>query len=229
MFRINLNKVFHLSTSKIKVLIADNQLLVREGIRALLANNKEFKVIGEVLEGKSLPEKVKQYKPDVVIIDYHLPGFFSIEDIGVIYEALPKANVLVVTTNQNQRDIKRVLEYGVNNYIFKLCDKNEFIRAVYATARKERFFCGKVIDAIMQKHFSRNQHCEPASLSSREIEVIKLIAEGMTNHGIAHVLHLSFHTVSAHRKNIFKKLNLKKASELIMYAIRAGIVKSHED
>lgn len=218
-----------MAVPKIKILIADNQLLVIEGIRSLLARHKNFKIVGEVLEGTTLPGKVKRYKPDVVIIDYHLPGFFNVEDIGVIYEVSPKTNVLVVTTNQNQRDIQKALQYGVNNYIFKLCDRDEFIKAVYATAKKERFFCGKVIDAIMDKQFPVQLDCKPASLSPREIEVIKLIAEGMTNHGIAHALHLSFHTVSAHRKNIFKKLKLKKASELIMYAIRAGIVKSQEE
>lgn len=207
---------------KFKILIADNQLLVREGIKSLLAYKKDFKIIGDILEGKELPEKVKKYDPDIVIIDCHLPGFFRIEDIRAIYEVSSKVNVLVVTSKQNQRDIKKVLEYGVNNYIFNLCDKDEFIRAVYATARKERFFCGRVIDVILEKHFSNNQHCESAPLSSREIEVIKRIADGMTNHSIAHALNLSFHTVSAHRKNIFKKLKLKKASELIMYAIKSG-------
>jgi len=213
---------------KIKVIVADNNLLIREGIRTLLATKKDVKIVGEIVAGKDIQRKVQDLKPDVVIIDYYLPGTFSLEDIETIYKSHPGANVLVITTNQNKTDIQKVLEYGVNNYIFKSCDKEELLKAVYATAKKERFLCGKVVDILLKKHPEKNENLISANLSLRETEVIKLISEGNTNSKISEQLNLSVHTVSSHRKNILKKLKLKNSCELVMYALKTGIIHSPE-
>lgn len=214
--------------NKIKVFIADNHLLIREGIKALLFGENNIHIVGEAAEGKELAAKIQKLKPNVVILDYHLPGFFCIQDIETIYSSYNKVNILIVTTNQNKNDIHRVINYGVNNYIFKACDKDEFMKAVYATAKKERFLCGKVIDAILAKNLLEVEHCEPAHLSLREIGVIKLISEGYTNEKIAAKLSLSFHTIGSHRKNILKKLQLKNSSELVTYSIKTGIINADE-
>jgi len=211
---------------KIRILIADNQVLVREGIKAMLATEGGFEVVAEVSEGASLLSDISRSQPDVIIMDFQLPGYFCVEDISLIYANYPHANVLVVSTSQDKTDILKVLEYGVNNYILKLCDREEFISALYATAKKERFFCGKVIDAILDERFPKNDNCEGVSLSTREIEIVQLICKGLTNTEIADSLFLSVHTVSTHRKNILKKLNLNKASELVMYAIKHGLVRT---
>ncbi len=211
---------------KIRILIADNQTLVREGIKSLLGSYDDFEIVAEVLSSLEILPAISRTQPDVIIIDFQLPGFFSIEDIKRIYLNYPPANILVVTTSQQKNDINKALEYGINNYILKLCDKHEFIGAVYATARKERFFCGKVLDAILDKKSNGMENCDPIDLSPREIEIVKLISKGMTNNEIAAQLFLSIHTVGTHRKNILKKLDLNKSSELIMYAIRKGLVNA---
>jgi DNA-binding NarL/FixJ family response regulator len=211
---------------KIRILIADNQMLIRQGIKSLLGGNTDFEVVCEVGEGSEIIEGISIAQPDVVIIDFQLPGFFCIDDIARIYQHFPNANILVVSTNQNKPDILKALEYGVSNYILKLCDKEEFISALYATARKERFFCGKVIDAILDNQFAKNESCDGINLSPREIEIIQLIADGLTNGAIAEKLFLSIHTVSTHRKNILRKLDLNKSSELIMYAIKNGLISA---
>lgn len=210
---------------KITIFIADNQQLTREGIRSFLSKNIDFKIVGEAVDGKELSSKIKQMKPDVVIIDFHLPGFFEIEDVHNIYKWSPNTKILIVTTNQNKQDIIKVLEYGVNNYIFKLCDKTEFMNALYATSRNEKFFCGKVLDAVLEKHYPKKKHCEPINLSQREIEIIQLLSQGLTNKGIADKLLLSSHTISTHRKNILKKLHLKSTTEMLMYALAEGIIE----
>lgn len=210
------------------VLIADNQLLTREGIKTLIGDSMELKIVGEAMDSAELLDKLKLLAPDLIIIDYHLPGFFAVEDIAKIYNTLPHAKVLVVTTNQNKSDIVKVLEYGVNNYILKECDKDEFVSAVYATIKGERFFCGKVIDAVLDKHQSKEEHCEPTILSKREVQIVKLISQGMTNGEIAEAIFLSVHTVSTHRKNILKKLGLKKSAELVAYALKMGLITQHE-
>lgn len=210
------------------ILIADNHLLIREGIKTLIARNSDLTVAGEAADGIELQAKLKELWPDVVIIDYHLPGFFGVEDISNIYRISPKTKVLVVSTNQNKSDIVKVLECGVNNYILKECDKEEFVSAVYATIKGERFFCGKVIDAVLDKHQTKQEHCEPTILSKREVQIVKYISQGMTNGEIANAIFLSVHTVSTHRKNILKKLGLKKSAELVAYALKTGLITQHE-
>lgn len=213
---------------KAKILIADNQLLVREGIKALLQSDERYLVAGEVSEGKDLMEKLLAVKPDVVIIDYDIPGFFESRDIQKIYQASPQTGVMVVTSNQNKRDILQVLDFGVNNYILKLCDREEFMGALEATSKKEKFFCGKVIEAILEKHFPKKQNDNAPNLSQREIEIVELVVQGLTNDKIAKKLFLSIHTVSTHRKNILRKLKVKSASELVIYAIKTGLVDAPE-
>ncbi len=210
------------------ILIADNHILIREGIKTLVAGNIDFNVAGEAADSTELGKKLRELAPDMVIIDYHLPGYFGVEDIREIYNTSPKTRVLVVSTNQNKGDIVKVLECGVNNYILKECDKDEFVSAVYATIKGERFFCGKVIDAVLDKHQNKEEHCEPTILSKREVQIVKYISQGMTNGEIADKIFLSVHTVSTHRKNILKKLGLKKSAELVAYAIKTGLISGHE-
>lgn len=212
--------------TKTSVLLADNHLLIREGLKSVLAADHSFTVIAEASDSQELAVEVRKHKPDLVIIDYSLPGFFSPEDIKVIYTLSATSNVLVITTNQNHNDILKVLEYGVTNYILKLCDKEELMGAIYATVKKEKFVCSKVIDAILNKHFPPEDSCEGVSLSQREIEIVELISKGFTNSRIAEKLFLSVHTISTHRKNILKKLGVNKSSELVMYAIKTGIIES---
>jgi len=136
---------------------------------------------------------------------------------------------LIVSTNQNRQDILKTIEYGVNCYILKECDKEEIIGGIYAATKQEKFFCGKVLDIIMENLAhkctdSHCDHCQPVTLTAREIEIVKLISEGYTSNSIAEKLHVSFHTVSSHRKNIFKKLNINNSSELLIYAVNKGIV-----
>jgi len=211
---------------KTTVLLADNHLLIREGLKSMLSSDRSFNVVGEAADSHELAKEVRTHKPDLVIIDYSLPGFFSPEDIKVIYGLSASTNVLVITTNQNQTDILKVLEYGVSNYILKLCDKEELMGAIYATVKKEKFVCSKVIDAILNKHFPQEDSCEGVSLSQREVEIVELISKGFTNSRIAEKLFLSVHTISTHRKNILKKLGVNKSSELVMYAIKTGIIES---
>lgn len=203
-------------------------MLIREGIKGLLNQNERFEVAGEANDSQELEEKLQKLKPDVVIIDYDIPGFFDQRDIPKIYQLAPGVGIMIVTTNQKKKDILQVLDFGVNNYILKLCDQEEFMGALEATLQKEKFFCGKVIDAILEKHFPKKQHYDAPNLSQREIEIVELVAQGMTNSEIAQKLFLSIHTVSTHRKNILRKLHVKSASELVLYAIKTGIVPAPE-
>jgi DNA-binding NarL/FixJ family response regulator len=215
--------------TKTSVFIADNHLLVREGIKGILSGKHDLDIMGEATCSSELKSALKQTKPQILILDYHEPGYFSLEDIQMVRTLSPDTRVLVISTDHNKIDILRALEYGVTNYILKECNRDEFIGALYAAIRKEKFFCSKVIDAIVDKHFPKNDTCEPSNLSGREVEIIRLISEGLTNKKIAAKLFLSVHTVSTHRKNVLNKLKLNNSSELVAFAIKNGIIQVTPD
>lgn len=220
---------------KTKILIADTHTLTREGVKSLLAKKKDIQVCGEAKDSKELSDKIKKLNPDIVIIDFFIPDHFSIDDIAFIRKNYPHISVLVISTNQKKEDVLKVLDFGVTSYLLKECDEEEVINAVYASAKKEKFFCGRVMDAILEKvtHScpigSVCHHCQPVLLSEREVEIIKLIAESYTTNEIAEKLFLSFHTISTHRKNIFRKLKIRSSSELILYAMKKGIIKPQQN
>lgn len=216
-----------------KVLIADAHTLTRQGIKALLARRKGICIAGEVKNSGELSEQIVKIGPDILIIDFDLPGHFSIRDVAFVSNNFPRIGILVISTNQHKQDILKVIDWGVKGYLLKECDEKEIIEAVYAVARKERFFCGKVMDVILAKAIhqdgfanAKQNSCEAVSLSDREVEIVKLIAQGYTTKSIAEKLYLSFHTITTHRKNIFKKLNVRSSSELVLYAIRQGIISA---
>ncbi len=215
--------------NKTSVFIADNHLLVREGIKGILSGKQDLNIVGEATRSSELRDSLAHIKPHILILDYHEPGYFSLEDIQMARTLSPDTRVLVISTEHNKADILKALEYGVANYILKECNRDEFIGALYAAIRKEKFFCGKVIDAIVDKHFPKNDTCEPSNLSAREVEIIRLISQGLTNKKIASKLFLSVHTVSTHRKNVLNKLKLNNSSELVAFAIKKGIIEVGED
>lgn len=209
----------------IKIVLADPQFVTRAGIRTVLDQVAGFTIVSEVKNSSELAKEIKARQPDVVIIDYNLPGYFQIEDLKKIKLLSAKTRIMVISSDHNKNNIYKVLDGGVKNFITKECDSEEIIQAVYATAKGEKFFCAKVVDIILEKHFNiKNEHCEPSQLSQRELEVVQLIAEGLTGREIADRLFLSHHTISTHRKNILKKLHVNSTSELVLYAIRFGIV-----
>lgn len=212
-----------------RIFIADSHLLVREGIKGILRGKPDLDIVGEASHSAELALSIGLAKPDVLILDYHEPGYFSLEDIKTVGTLSPDTRVLIISTGHHKNDILKALEYGVTNYILKECSQEEFLGALYAAIKREKFFCGKVIDAIVEKHFPKNDTCEPSNLSGREIEIIRLIAQGLTNKKIAHKLFLSVHTVSTHRKNVLHKLKLNNSSELVAFAIKKGIIYMGEE
>ncbi len=215
---------------KIGVFIADAHDLTRAGMKALLSRHEAVQILGEATNSEELRAKIGVLRPSLVIIDFYISARFSMADVAFLCRGFPQLGVLVVSNNQCKQDILRVLDYGVNGYLLKECDEDEILSAVDGLARKEKFFCGKVMDIILEEATHQCppdlpcNHCQGISLTNREVEVIKLIAEGYTTKQIAQKLFLSFHTIVTHRKNIFRKLQVRSSSELVLYAIRQGIL-----
>ena len=211
----------------IRLLLADSQYLIRLGLKSLLARNKHIKIVGESSNTEELLKKVHDLQPDVVLMDYKNSNHFNLEDVKEVKTISPSSKLLIISSDDDKDNIFKVIEYGINSYLTKECSEEEIMNAIVATAKNEKFFCNKVLDIILAKHLSKEEDaCAPTELTVRELEIVGMIAEGHSTKDIAEELCLSTHTVYTHRKNVMRKLNVNSASELILYAINTGLVRT---
>jgi DNA-binding NarL/FixJ family response regulator len=206
------------------VLLADNQELTAFGITALLQTKGSYEV-EQASDKETLFQKMNINDP-ILIIDYQQVKGFTAQDLIAIKKEMPKLITLVVTNDHEKSTILSVLASGVNGFLFKDCQGDEIVRAVSSVQQGEKFFCNKVFEIVMQEQSAKlAENCLPTTLSSREIEIIKLVVAGKSTMAIAKQLHLSPHTVSTHRKNIIKKLGIRSPVELVTYAFELGLVR----
>ena len=209
----------------IEAIIADNQPLSVAGLESFLTDKQGVKVVGKVKRAEDLARMVEKFQPALLIVDYNLPGFVVLDDIRNAMASSGKTNVLILSSDSNKSSILDALQLGVKGYITKECSLEEVAMAVQSTAKGEKFFCHKILDIIMEKHFKVEPESEPSVLTTRETEILKLIANGKSTQAIADALFLSPHTVQTHRKSIIRKLNIKSPTEFVIYAMDLGLVK----
>lgn len=208
------------------VLLADNQPLTAAGITHFLAEKDDVNIIGHVSDRDQLPDMIRKHSPGVLIVDYNTPGYITIEDLKYVRDKFPDTHILVISSDNNKATIMEVLQLGIKAYVTKECSREEVILAIQSAARGEKFFCHKILDMIMEKHFAPEPEvAEPTVLTVRETEVLKLIASGYSTQKIADELHLSPHTIHTHRKSIIRKLSIKSPTEFVIYAMDLGIMK----
>ena len=209
-----------------KVLIADSQPLTSAGLVSILNGRPDLTVVDQAQTRDQLFELLELHQPDLLIADYDIPGYISKADLGLVKQHSPNTQVLIISSDNDKTSILQVLQSGVIGYLTKVCSREEILMAAYAVARGEKFFCHKILNIIMEKHFSP----EPVSVSSavlttRETEILTLLASGYSTQKVADELYLSPHTVHTHRKSIIKKLNIKSPTEFVIYALDFGLIK----
>ncbi|MFN5789205.1 MAG: LuxR C-terminal-related transcriptional regulator [Bacteroidota bacterium] len=208
-----------------KVLLADAQFLIRFALKELLKETNTFQVIGEAGNEAELNSFIAKTPPDIIVIDYNQPGFFSIESIKNLKEQHPTIELLVISSDDNKENIYDVINSGVLRFLTKKCDAHEINEAFRAIIRGEKFFCASIFNFIFEMSFSQNNYSSnPLPLSARELEIVQLIAQGLVAKEIGRKLNLSTHTVYTHRKNIMEKLKLKRSSELVLFAVNKGLL-----
>lgn len=214
----------------IKVLVADNNYLSRQGLVYLLSEIKSVKSLPSVDNGKDLEIACAYHRPDVLVIDYSSPSF-SIQSVISVKTKFNNINVMAIASGQTRQMIMKALDSGVISYLLKDCDKEEIIEAITKTSLGEKYLCNKVLDAILNKSDvfedaidTQVVSCKGVGISDREMEIVKLIAEGHSNKQIADMLFLSLHTVTTHRKNIMAKLKINNTAGIVLYAVRENIV-----
>ena len=208
-----------------KVLLADAQFLIRFALKELLKETNTFLVIGEAGNEAELNRLITKTPPDIIVIDYNQPGFFSIESIKHLIDQHPTIELLVISSDENKENIYDVINSGVLRFLTKKCDAHEINEAFRAIVRGEKFFCSSIFNFIFEMSFSQNSYSSnPLPLSARELEIVQLIAKGLIAKEISKKLNLSTHTVYTHRKNIMEKLKLRRSSELVLFAINKGLL-----
>ncbi len=214
---------------KISVIICDSQFLTSIGIKTVLGQYfKDGIVFNEALTKEEVIDRLNKKEDHILIIDYDLMDFEDTSDLESIINRYPSVGILVVTSNQNPDTILKVLDAGVKNYLLKTCNDNELIEAFRCTLEGKKYFSGKVLDVLLNKNSSSRYRKEPGKLTVAEIEIVRLITQGLTTKEIAIQKSLSFHTIITHRKNIFRKLGITNTSELHMYALRYGLIDTTE-
>lgn len=206
----------------IKILIADDHQIVREGIKNMLAEIQDFTVVGEAENGKEAIEKIKELSPDVVVMDVSMPVMTGIEAIKIIKEKFPRVKTLVLTIHVEVGYIEQIFKSGATGCLHKNAGKSEFELAIRAVARGENYFSHIMSRILVQERFFDKTNTNP--LTIREQEILKWIAEEFSNQEIADKLFISVRTVETHRKNMMRKLNVNNSISLIKYAMQQGII-----
>jgi two-component system, NarL family, invasion response regulator UvrY len=210
----------------IRILLADNQPLTAAGLTQFLGANDNTSIIDEVTKRELLEPLLRKHTPDLLIVDYNLNGFITRQDIHAIKNISPQTQVLIISSDDNKSNILDVLQSGVKGYLTKECSREEIMMAIQSVARGEKFYCHKILDIIMEKHFGTEiPQAAVNVLTTRETEILKLLAMGNSTQKIADDLHLSPHTVQTHRKSIIRKLSIKSPTEFVIYAIDFGLIK----
>ncbi len=221
----------------IKLLLAENHYLIRQGVKRILANESNIELLGEALDVNELETKALAEQPDVLMVDYTSESFSS-EAIKPILKLIPDTKVLAITPSQSKMTLLKGLDLDITSFLLKSCEKEEIIEAVQSTAENENFFCGKILERIIEENPENEWDseelinkvyatCEPLKISSREVEIIRQIAQGYTTKEIADNLFLSTHTIVTHRKNIMRKLGISNTAGLVIYAVQENIVKAN--
>lgn len=215
-------------TPKIRILIADDHTLLRNGICALLQDEQDMVIVGEANDGREAVHLAGQLKPNVVLMDIAMPRLNGLEATRQIKHEHPEINVLVLTMYDNEEYFREMLEVGASGYIIKRAAATELVSAIRAVYSGEAVLSPAITRLLLEdylNHDLRSEKDDPNALSAREREVLQLIAEGKTSREIAEILNLSVKTVQSHRTSLMQKLDLHDRGELIKYAIQKKIIE----
>lgn len=214
----------------IRVLLADDHALMRRGIRDLLEGDKEIEVVGEAADGREATQLTQKLKPDVLIMDLTMPELNGLDAIRHIRKDCPEVELLVFSMHDSEELIREVFSAGARGYVLKSDAALYLIDAVRSLAEGKPFFTPRISEAILHTLTAGGSQpqAEPSAsgpLSSREREILQLLAENKSNKEIATRLGISVRTVETHRRSVMQKLNANSIVELVHYAIRNGIVQ----
>lgn len=210
----------------IKVLIADDHPVVREGLMTMIGREPDFQVIGEASNGVEAVNKSKELRPDVVLMDLRMPELDGVEAIRQISADLPNTKFIILTTFSDDEYIFKGIEVGARAYLLKDAPREELFKAIRAVYQGESLIQPVVASRVLERFAELSKHSlSPETLTEREVEVLRLIAKGAANKEIAAQLNISNSTVKTHIASIFQKLGANDRTEAVTLAIKKGIIR----
>ena len=212
----------------IRILLADDHNIMRRGLRLLLERQPGFEVVAEAADGREAAERAEATHPDIAVLDIAMPNMSGIEAAQRILALLPQAAIVILSMHSDESYVLRALKAGAKGYLLKDSAESDLIEAIKAVSEGKAFFSPE-ISKILVEDYVRDMRKRGAEdsyelLTSREREILHLLAEGKSNKDIATLLDLSLYTVETHRRNLQDKLNLHSLAELILYAVRKGVI-----
>jgi two-component system response regulator NreC len=217
----------------IRVLIADDHTLFRAGLKALFASEEDIEVVGEAADGEEAVRKAIELRPEVVVMDLMMPKMNGIEATRRLRAELPEAKILVLSMYDDEEHVQLLLANGASGYMLKKATSDELIRALREVVAGgmplDPSVAAKVVKDYVRRVQGDEEPGESADLTPREVEVLKLVAQGLNNQAIADQLGLSRKTVDVHRANLMRKLDLHTVTELVKYALRRGLITLNQD
>jgi DNA-binding NarL/FixJ family response regulator len=214
---------------QLRILIADDHGLVRRGALAILRSRRGWRVVGEAANGREAVEKARELKPDVAVVDISMPELDGVEVARQIRQTVPDTKVLVLSMHESDQMVRRALAAGACGYLLKSDLTDCLAKAVKAVSEGKQFLTPKVSEIVVEGFLnSGNQHQQDGRaglrITPRELEIVRLLAEGKVNKEIAALLGITVRTVETHRAKVMLKLGLHSLAELIHYALRHGII-----
>jgi DNA-binding NarL/FixJ family response regulator len=215
--------------SRIRILLADDHTVVRQGLRRVLEERPDWEVVAEAGDGREAVRLAEQHKPDVAILDVAMPLLNGIEATRQIARRLPTTRVLVLSMHADEAYVTQILQAGATGYLLKDSADADLVQAVGEVAQGKSFFSPAIarvmLDDYVRALADKGVTDRYESLSEREREIFQLIAEAKTNKEIASLLNVSPSTVETHRAHIMEKLDLHSAAEIVLYAVRRGVIR----
>jgi two-component system response regulator NreC len=212
----------------IRILLADDHTIMRGGLRLLLERQPDFSVVAEASDGREAVEQAAASTPDVVVLDIAMPNLSGIEAATRINQMLPHTAIVILSMHSDEGYVLRALKAGAKGYLLKDSAESDLVQAIRAASEGKAFFSPEISRILVEDYVremgKRGTEDSYQLLTPREREILQLLAEGKSNKEIATALNLSLYTVETHRRNVQEKLNLHSLAELILYAVRKGII-----
>jgi len=214
--------------NKLRIVLADDHTILREGLRALLSADPNFEIVGEAEDGREAVRCVEKLEPNLLLMDLSMPRMSGMDAISEIKKRFPKTKIIVLTVHKTEEYLLTTLQAGVDGYVLKDATHDELVMAIHNVMAGKRYLSPGISERVIEGYLEGKEDGLSVSswqkLSQREREVLKLIAEGYKNKEIAEDLCISLKTVEKHRANLMKKLDLHNAAVLTVYAVEKGIV-----
>ena len=218
----------NVNETSIQVLIADSQFLITESLKFILQSEGRFNVNKVVTEKSELIKALKTENISLLILDHLMIDISGISELKEIKISFPHLKMLVISNSISKADLHELNSAGINDIILKTADKEELIEAINSTLKGKKYYSNELLDLLFEVNEKKSPIEGIGQLTISEIEIVRLISDGLTTKEIASRKFISFHTVITHRKNIFRKLGVTSISELIMYSIKAGWIDTIE-